>query len=333
MPPSSTAAPSSDPKATDPARYLIDRGFEALLDEIRWTIGYAPPGWTRLRDQLTSLGYTDETLLTAGLTCLNRRGTPIDCFRDRLTFGIRDTNRQLVGFTARCSPHTPLHVPKYLNTRTTSIYDKSQVLFGLGEATDPDPGPVVLTEGPLDTVAADLACIDRVRPRPLALCGTAVTQDTAPRSPRSSQARSSWPLTPTKPAHERGKTPTGYSAEPQTSQQSPDTTAATSPRPSSATGLTESRPSSKTLDRQSTRSSMPDSLHGPTGPTTWKQPSHVCEASPDSSMTSSQTTWHGKQPGSGNRSNFPPRSSHTSWRKLSRRDDPHKPAQERPTGA
>jgi DNA primase len=165
------------PEGDGPLSYLIDRGFEALLDESRWTVGYAPPGWTRLRERLTDLGYSDETLLAAGLTCLNRRGTPIDCFRDRITFGIRDANRQLVGFTARCSPEVPAHVPKYLNTRTTAIYDKSQVVFGLGEATSRRNGAIVLTEGPLDAIAVDLANIDPIRMRPLALCGTALTQN------------------------------------------------------------------------------------------------------------------------------------------------------------
>jgi DNA primase catalytic core len=165
------------PEGDGPRRYLIDRGFAALLDDSRWTVGYAPPGWTRLRDHLTNLGYSDETLLAAGLTCLNRRGTPIDCFRDRITFGIRDANRQLVGFTARCSPEVPAHVPKYLNTRTTAIYDKSQVVFGLGEATSRRNGAIVLTEGPLDAIAVDLADIDPIRMRPLALCGTALTQN------------------------------------------------------------------------------------------------------------------------------------------------------------
>jgi DNA primase len=165
------------PEGDGPRSYLIDRGFEALLDESRWTVGYAPPGWTRLRDHLTDLGYSDETLLAAGLTCLNRRGTPIDCFRGRISFGIRDADRALVGFTARCSPHIPGHMPKYLNTRTTAIYVKSQLLFGLGEATARRNGAIVLTEGPLDAIAVDLADVDQMRFRPLALCGTAMTQN------------------------------------------------------------------------------------------------------------------------------------------------------------
>ena len=42
-------------------RYLSARGFAPLIDETPWTVGYAPPGWTRLRDHLTNLGYTHDT--------------------------------------------------------------------------------------------------------------------------------------------------------------------------------------------------------------------------------------------------------------------------------
>lgn len=164
------------PGGDGPRRYLVDRGFETLLGDTRWTIGYAPPGWTRLRDHLTDLGYRDNTLLAAGLTTISRRGTPVDSFRDRITFGIRDTDGSLVGFTARCSPYAPDHLPKYLNTCATAIYDKSRVLFGLGEAAGRACGPVVLTEGGLDAIAVDLGSgTQPTPPRALALCGTAIT--------------------------------------------------------------------------------------------------------------------------------------------------------------
>jgi DNA primase catalytic core len=160
-----------------PRRYLIERGFDALLDTTRWTVGYAPAGWTHLRDHLTDLGYTDQTLIAAGLTRLSSRGTPIDCFRDRITFGIRNPDNALVGFTARCSPDAPPQTPKYLNTSSTPIYDKSRILFGVGEATTAhDHDLIAITEGPLDAIAIDLADgSDLPRFSPVALCGTAFT--------------------------------------------------------------------------------------------------------------------------------------------------------------
>jgi DNA primase len=113
-------------------------------------------------------------MLTAGLITISRRGTPIDRFRDRITFAIRDLDSQLVGFTARAAPTAPDRTPKYLNTPSTPAYHKSAVLFGLGEAkANHSAEAVVVTEGPLDALAVALA--GEGRWAPLALCGTSLT--------------------------------------------------------------------------------------------------------------------------------------------------------------
>lgn len=157
-----------------PRRYLTGRGFGELLRETRWTVGYAPPGWTTLRDHLARAGYSDEAMLEAGLVSISRRGNPIDRFRDRITFGVRDHEARLVGFIARAAPSAQDGTPRYLNTPRTPAYNKGSVLFGLGEARDNHTAEAtVLTEGPLDAIAVNLA--DRDRWAPVALCGTAFT--------------------------------------------------------------------------------------------------------------------------------------------------------------
>lgn len=164
------------PDGTGPRGYLTQRGFAALLDDTPWTVGYAPAAWTALHDHLSELGYSDQTQLAAGLTSISRRGTFIDRFRDRLTFGIRDHHDQLVGFTARTGPEG--RHPKYLNTPKTTLFDKSAELFGLGEATrSPAASTCVLVEGPLDAIAVSLA--NPAGTDPLALCGTALTEQHA----------------------------------------------------------------------------------------------------------------------------------------------------------
>jgi DNA primase len=161
-----------------PRGYLTDRGFAALLHDTPWTVGYAPAGWTQLRDHLGHHGFTERTLLDAGLATTTRTGRLIDRFRDRLTFGIRDADGHLVGFTARCAPRAAPQVPKYLNTPRSSLYDKSRNLFGLGEQSahlrnDAIP---VLVEGPLDALAVDLTNRDHApRFAPVSPCGTALT--------------------------------------------------------------------------------------------------------------------------------------------------------------
>lgn len=159
------------PDGDGPRRYLSGRGFAALLEDTPWTVGHAPVAWTALHDHLSELGYSDETQLAAGLTLISRRGHVIDRFRDRLTFGIRDHQGHLVGFTARTGPEG--RDPKYLNTPKTELFDKSQLLFGLGEATTSPATSCVVVEGPLDAIAVTLA--DPATYVALALCGTALT--------------------------------------------------------------------------------------------------------------------------------------------------------------
>jgi len=166
------------PDGEGPRDYLTHRGFHALLNETRWTVGYAPAGWTGLHEHLAELGYSDDCQLAAGLVTLNRRGTPIDRFRDRVTFGIRDVDRALVGFVARSSPAAPQSAPKYLNTPTTAIYNKSRLLYGAGEQADRlrQGATPVLVEGPLDAMAIELTSTTSDNEHAgLALCGTALT--------------------------------------------------------------------------------------------------------------------------------------------------------------
>lgn len=166
-------------QAKGPKAYLEARGFAHLLEETPWTVGFAPAGWTHMQDHLLGKGFSREVLLAAGLVSTCRRGTTIDRFRDRITFGIRNLQGDLVGFTGRCSPAADDSVPKYLNTPRTTLYDKGSVLFGLGELGPAirDGANLVLVEGPLDALAVDLASAEGgARLAPLAACGTAISQ-------------------------------------------------------------------------------------------------------------------------------------------------------------
>jgi len=165
------------PEGEGPRNYLTSRGFATLMYETRWTVGYAPAGWTTTLDHLRAQGFDDRTLVAAGLASTTRRGTLIDRFRDRITFGIRDPNGHLVAFIGRSAPGARAGSPKYLGSPATSIYQKSGVLFGLHEQSEGMRAndEAVIVEGPLDAVAvaesADVAG--------LALCGTALTSQQA----------------------------------------------------------------------------------------------------------------------------------------------------------
>ena len=165
------------PPGQGPRRYLTDRGFERLLDDTIWTVGYAPAAWTALHDHLSDLGYTNACQQATGLITTSRHGRPIDRFRDRITFGVRDLDHSLTGFVARSGPGASPAAPRYLNTPSTQIYDKSETLFGLGEQTTllHASATPVLVEGPLDAIAIHLARSTAARHVGLALCGTALT--------------------------------------------------------------------------------------------------------------------------------------------------------------
>jgi len=138
--------------------YLADRRLASALHSHQ--LGYAPKAWTLLTDHLRSLGYTDDHIEAAGMATRARNGHLIDRFRDRLTIPLRNDQAELVGFAGRVGPHhaDSRGAPKYLNTPTTALFRKSELLYGLDEhrlelANGHLP---VLCEGPLDAIAVDL---------------------------------------------------------------------------------------------------------------------------------------------------------------------------------
>jgi len=162
------------PHGEGPRSYLTSRGFSTLLQDTPWTVGYAPAGWTKALDHLRAHGFDDQTLLEAGIASPTRRGSLIDRFRDRVTFGIRDPSGRLVGFIGRSAPGARQTSPRYLGSPATRIYRKAEMLFGLHEQSERirANSAAVIVEGPLDAVAVS----ESAGSAGLALCGTALTR-------------------------------------------------------------------------------------------------------------------------------------------------------------
>lgn len=158
------------PTASHARELLIKRGFDKTASQ-SFEIGYAPDQWDALSKFLLGKGFSGEELLLAGLTKEGTKGA-IDRFRNRLIWPIRDISGDLVGFGARKLASDEEDTgPKYLNTPETSIYKKSQVLYGLDKAKKEiaKKRQVVIVEGYTDVMAAHLAGI----PTAVATCGTA----------------------------------------------------------------------------------------------------------------------------------------------------------------
>jgi len=156
------------PRSWAPA-YMRDRMRTDLADHPHYSLGYAPGGDRSLIRHLTDHGATLDELAQAGLVTQRQGddGTTYyrDFFRDRLVMPIRDphdpTGVAILGFVGRRNPtksDDDYAGPKYLNTRTTSIFTKGEALFGYAEARELlTAGALpVIVEGPMDALAITL---------------------------------------------------------------------------------------------------------------------------------------------------------------------------------
>ncbi|MGW7519946.1 DNA primase [Streptomyces sp. NPDC054796] len=147
----------SGPEAEIGRRFLTERGFDQDAAH-HFGIGYAPAGWDHLTRFLRGKGFSDKEMILSGLAQEARNGRPIDRFRGRLMWPIRDITGEVVGFGAR-KLRDDDNGPKYLNTPETPIYKKSQVLYGIDLAKkDIAKGNrAVVVEGYTDVMACHLA--------------------------------------------------------------------------------------------------------------------------------------------------------------------------------
>ncbi|MFE9438255.1 DNA primase [Streptomyces sp. NPDC006602] len=163
---------ATSPEAETGRKFLAERGFDQAAAE-HFSVGYSPQGWDHLTRYLRGKGFSDKELLLSGLSQEGRRG-PIDRFRGRLMWPIRDIGGEVVGFGAR-KLYEADNGPKYLNTPDTGIYRKSQVLYGIDLAKKDiaKSSRAVVVEGYTDVMACHLAGVTTA----IATCGTAFGSD------------------------------------------------------------------------------------------------------------------------------------------------------------
>ncbi|MFF0157855.1 DNA primase [Streptomyces sp. NPDC005263] len=163
---------ATSPEADTGRAFLAERGFDQAAAE-HFSVGYSPQGWDHLTRHLRGKGFTDKELVLSGLSQEGRRG-PIDRFRGRLMWPIRDIGGEVVGFGAR-KLYEADNGPKYLNTPDTAIYRKSQVLYGIDLAKKDiaKSSRAVVVEGYTDVMACHLAGVTTA----IATCGTAFGGD------------------------------------------------------------------------------------------------------------------------------------------------------------
>ncbi len=153
---------------------IANRGITPATTEALG-LGFAPPGRDGLKQALLKQGFSQGTLLRAGLLVQRDDGSVIDRFRNRLMIPICRETGSVIAFGGRAVD--PDQQPKYLNSPETPIYSKSRTLYGLNLAKSAirKSGFAVMVEGYFDFAQVYQAGYQSV----VASCGTALTTQQA----------------------------------------------------------------------------------------------------------------------------------------------------------
>jgi DNA primase len=157
-------------------KFLEGRGFDQSAAD-HFGVGYAPQKWDGLLKHLTGRGFAQEELKLTGMFSgggPDNQSRIYDRFRGRLIWPIRDISGDTIGFGAR-KLFDDDQGPKYLNTPETTLYKKSQVLYGidLAKRDIARNRQLVVVEGYTDVMACHLSGITTA----VATCGTAFGAD------------------------------------------------------------------------------------------------------------------------------------------------------------
>jgi len=157
-------------------RYLLEkRGLSEKIVK-KFGLGYAIDSWDDLVNYLVASGFNERQLEKAGLagTSPKNRDRYYNKFRNRIIFPIMDYKGQVIAFGGRTMGD---ETPKYLNSTETPIYNKSQNLYGLYQASQAirKEDQAVIMEGYMDVIAAHQHGVNNA----IASLGTALTKDQA----------------------------------------------------------------------------------------------------------------------------------------------------------
>lgn len=150
-------------------------GVPGAIEEFE--LCYSGKEWTDLTDHLKAKGVPDQQAGRLKLITRTKDERLIDFYRNRLMFPIRDTRGRVVAFGGRRLDDSDQKAPKYLNSPTTDLYNKSSTLYGLfqNRAAIEDAQACWLVEGYTDVVAMVASEHSNVT----APCGTSLTAEHA----------------------------------------------------------------------------------------------------------------------------------------------------------
>ncbi len=162
----------SGPEGLAGRQFLDQRGFDQASAD-HFGMGFAPRDGEAVLRHLRGRGFSQEEAVAAGLVAVGR--SAYDRFRGRLLWPIRDPSGATIGFGARRIFDDDKIEAKYLNTPETTLYKKSQVLYGIDLARKDiaKSSQAVVVEGYTDVMACHLAGVTTA----VASCGTAFGEE------------------------------------------------------------------------------------------------------------------------------------------------------------
>ena len=154
-------------------KYLTDRGLtKELINE--FNIGLSTSN--KLSSMLEKK-YNISDLLQIDIT-KEIGGNIYDTFQNRIIFPVIDENKNIIAFSGRKYLSDDLKdatQPKYLNTKETIIFKKSNVLYNINNSIQEikKQKEIIITEGFMDTIRMSSIGYKNV----VALMGTAFTKE------------------------------------------------------------------------------------------------------------------------------------------------------------
>lgn len=154
--------------------YFERRGVSAEI-RAQFGLGYAPDGFSALRDALGTDERRMKLLERVGLFSKNDKGHVYDKFRDRVMFPIHDRRGRTIAFGGRVLQKDD--GPKYLNSPETALFHKGRELYGLWQVRQANSKieRLIVVEGYMDVIALFQHGIAQA----VATLGTATTPDHA----------------------------------------------------------------------------------------------------------------------------------------------------------
>ena len=161
--------------ASDKARAYLDARGVGEAVRTQFAIGYAPEGFSALKDALGTDPRRLQLLERAGMLSRNDRGHVYDKFRDRVMFPILDRRGRVIAFGGRVLDKDD--GPKYLNSPETALFHKGRELYGLWQVRQANQKieRLIVVEGYMDVVALFEHGVSQA----VATLGTATTPDHA----------------------------------------------------------------------------------------------------------------------------------------------------------